>query len=198
MKHLNALKKAIVAGLLIGIGCTVYLNMDNSIVASFLFGLGLFTIINLELNLFTGKIGYINKSNYIEILITLIGNTIGVNVMAFLMKQTRLHSKLVEKSVPIVDNKLSDTYVSLFLLAVCCGMLMFIAVATFKKQPNILGTLAVFLCVSVFILAGFEHCIANMFYFSLAGAWSVKAFLYLLIMTLGNSVGGILIPLVKK
>ena len=167
MKHLNALKKAIVAGLLIGIGCTVYLNMDNSIVASFLFGLGLFTIINLELNLFTGKIGYINKSNYIEILITLIGNTIGVNVMAFLMKQTRLHSKLVEKSVPIVDNKLSDTYVSLFLLAVCCGMLMFIAVATFKKQPNILGTLAVFLCVSVFILAGFEHCIANMFYFAL-------------------------------
>ena len=106
MKHLNALKKAIVAGLLIGIGCTVYLNMDNSIVASFLFGLGLFTIINLELNLFTGKIGYINKSNYIEILITLIGNAIGVNVMAFLMKQTRLHSKLVEKSVPIVDNKL--------------------------------------------------------------------------------------------
>ena len=50
MKHLNALKKAIVAGVLIGIGCTVYLNMDNSIAASFLFGLGLFTIINLELN----------------------------------------------------------------------------------------------------------------------------------------------------
>ena len=47
MKHLNALKKAIVAGVLIGIGCTVYLNMDNSIAASFLFGLGLFTIINL-------------------------------------------------------------------------------------------------------------------------------------------------------
>ena len=86
MKHLNALKKAIVAGVLIGIGCTVYLNMDNSIAASFLFGLGLFTIINLELNLFTGKIGYLGKNNYIEILITLIGNAIGVNIMAFRRK----------------------------------------------------------------------------------------------------------------
>ena len=55
MEYLSALKKSVVAGLMIGIGCTVFLNMDNSIVASFLFGLGLFTIINLELNLF--KIG---------------------------------------------------------------------------------------------------------------------------------------------
>lgn len=167
MKHLTALKKAIVAGLVIGIGCTVYLNMDNSIVASFLFGLGLFTIINFELNLFTGKIGYINKDNYVEILITLVGNGLGANIMAFLMKQTRLSTKLIEKAEPIVAAKLGDNYLSLFLLAICCGVLMFIAVATFKKQPNVLGTLAVFLCVSVFILSGFEHCIANMFYLGL-------------------------------
>ena len=42
MEYLSALKKSVVAGLMIGIGCTVFLNMDNSIVASFLFGLGLF------------------------------------------------------------------------------------------------------------------------------------------------------------
>lgn len=191
MKHLTALKKAIVAGLVIGIGCTVYLNMENSIVASFLFGLGLFTIINFELNLFTGKIGYINKENYVEILITLVGNAIGVNIMAFLVKQTRLCGKLTEKAIPIVETKLNDTYLSLFLLAVCCGILMFIAVATFKKQPNVLGTLAVFLCVSVFILSGFEHCIANMFYLSLAST-PIEYLLPLVIMILGNSTGGIL------
>ena len=137
MEYLSALKKSVVAGLMIGIGCTVFLNMDNSIVASFLFGLGLFTIINLELNLFTGKIGYICKENCAETLITLVGNGIGVNIMAFLMKQTRVGVRLVEKAGPIVETKLSDTYISLFLLAVCCGMLMYIAVATFKKQPNI-------------------------------------------------------------
>lgn len=191
MEYLTTLKKAIVAGLTIGIGCTVYLNMDNSIVASFLFGLGLFTIINFDLNLFTGKIGYINKTNYIEILITLLGNAIGVNIMAFLIKQTRLSSKLIEKAEPIVAAKLNDTYISLFLLAVCCGVLMFIAVATFKKQPNILGTLAVFLCVSVFIMAGFEHCIANMYYLSLVSSPSAYI-LPLIVMILGNSTGGIL------
>ena len=192
MEYLSALKKSVVAGLMIGIGCTVFLNMDNSIVASFLFGLGLFTIINLELNLFTGKIGYICKENCAETLITLVGNGIGVNIMAFLMKQTRVGVRLVEKAGPIVETKLSDTYISLFLLAVCCGMLMYIAVATFKKQPNILGTITVFLCVSVFILAGFEHCIANMFYFGLVST-PTKYAVPLLIMILGNSTGGILL-----
>ena len=192
MEYLSALKKSVVAWLMIGIGCTVFLNMDNSIVASFLFGLGLFTIINLELNLFTGKIGYICKENCAETLITLVGNGIGVNIMAFLMKQTRVGVRLVEKAGPIVETKLSDTYISLFLLAVCCGMLMYIAVATFKKQPNILGTIAVFLCVSVFILAGFEHCIANMFYFGLVST-PTKYAVPLLIMILGNSTGGILL-----
>ena len=32
MEYLSALKKSVVAGLMIGIGCTVFLNMDNSIV----------------------------------------------------------------------------------------------------------------------------------------------------------------------
>ena len=40
MEYLSALKKSVVAGLMIGIGCTVFLNMDNSIVASFLFRFG--------------------------------------------------------------------------------------------------------------------------------------------------------------
>ena len=129
---------------------------------------------------------------FIRTLITLVGNGIGVNIMAFLMKQTRVGVRLVEKAGPIVETKLSDTYISLFLLAVCCGMLMYIAVATFKKQPNILGTIAVFLCVSVFILAGFEHCIANMFYFGLVST-PTKYAVPLLIMILGNSTGGILL-----
>lgn len=197
MKHLTAFKKAIMAGLVIGIGCTVYLNMDNSIVASFLFGLGLFTIINFEFNLFTGKIGYIDKDNFVEILITLLGNGIGINIMALLMKQTRLSTKLMEKAEPIVAAKLNDTNLSLFLLAVCCGMLMFIAVATFKKQPNMMGTLAVFLCVSVFIMAGFEHCIANMFYFGLVSTPD-QYILPLIVMILGNSTGGILFRHLSK
>lgn len=197
MEHLLALKKSLVAGLLIGIGCTVYLNMENKVAASFLFGLGLFTIINFKLNLFTGKIGYLSKENYKEILVTLIGNCLGINIAAFLIRQTRIGDKLTETARPIVDAKLSDTYLSLFILAIFCGMLMFTAVATFKLQPNILGTIAVFLCVSVFIMAGFEHCIANMFYFGLVCKPS-QYILPLVVMILGNSTGGILLNHLTK
>ena len=63
--------------------------------------------------MFTGKIGYICKENCAETLITLVGNGIGVNIMAFLMKQTRVGVRLVEKAGPIVETKLSDTYISL-------------------------------------------------------------------------------------
>lgn len=190
MNILTTLKKSIIGGFLIGFGGTVYLNMDNKIVAAFLFGLGLFTIINFELNLYTGKIGYLSKENWKEILLTLIGNFIGTNLFAFLVLQTRLAGKLKEAVAPAVELKLSDNLLSTFILAIFCGILMSIAVGTFKKLPNILGTLAVFLCVAVFILAGFEHCVANMFFFALSSP-PADYLLTLLVAIAGNSLGGI-------
>ena len=190
MNILTTLKKSIIGGFLIGFGGTVYLNMDNKIVAAFLFGLGLFTIINFELNLYTGKIGYLSKENWREILLTLIGNFIGTNLFAFLVLQTRLAGKLKEVVAPAVELKLSDNLLSTFILAIFCGILMSIAVGPFKKLPNILGTLAVFLCVAVFILAGFEHCVANMFFFALSSS-PADYLLTLLVAIAGNSLGGI-------
>ena len=190
MNILTTLKKSIIGGFLIGFGGTVYLNMDKRSVAAFLFGLGLFTIINFELNLYTGKIGYLSKENWREILLTLIGNFIGTNLFAFLVLQTRLAGKLKEAVAPAVELKLSDNLLSTFILAIFCGILMSIAVGTFKKLPNILGTLAVFLCVAVFILAGFEHCVANMFFFALSSS-PADYLLTLLVAIAGNSLGGI-------
>lgn len=190
MNFLTTLKKSIIGGFLIGFGGTVYLNMDNKIVASFLFGLGLFTIINFELNLYTGKIGYLSKENWKEVFLTLIGNFIGTNFFAFLVLQTRLAEKLKDAAAPAVALKLSDNLLSTFILGIFCGILMYIAVGTFKKLPNILGTLAVFLCVAVFILAGFEHCVANMFFFALSSS-PADYLLPLLVTIAGNSLGGI-------
>ena len=51
--------------------------------------------------------------------------------------------------------------------------------------------ISLYLGVVVFIICGFEHCVANMFYFTLAGVWSIETIKYLLVMTLGNAVGGI-------
>ena len=94
---------------------------------------------------------------------------------------------------------MNDSLLSLFILAIFCGMLMFIAADGYKKIEHSAGKfLAIFLPVIVFILSGFEHCIANMFYFSIACAWTAKSFGYLLVMSLGNAAGGMLIPLCRK
>jgi len=49
----------------------------------------------------------------------------------------------------------------------------------------------------VFILAGTEHCVADMYYFAAAGQLNGKALLCLLEITLGNICGGLVIPLLK-
>ena len=95
-------------------------------------------------------------------------------------------------------DKLEDSVVSIFLLAVFCNILIYIAVEGFRRNPHELGKyLSLFFGVAVFILCGFEHCIANMYYFSIAGLWDGKALLYLLVMTFGNAIGGILFSWIR-
>ena len=84
-------------------------------------------------------------------------------------------------------------------MIVCLVHLFYLSfVELFKKLYDAGKYFAVFLCVTVFILAGFEHCVANMYYFSIAGMWNWKAILYIYIMILGNSTGSILIALGNK
>ena len=98
----------------------------------------------------------------------------------------------------IVNIKLNDSLISIFVLSIFCGMLMFLAVDLYKKIRGTGKYYAVFLCVTVFIICGFEHCVANMYYFSAANNWSWTTLLYLYVMILGNSTGGILIALGNK
>lgn len=188
-------------GFAIGIGGTVYLSCDNKYVGSFLFGTGLFVILSFGFNLFTGKVGYAveNKISYLgDLVVIWLGNLVGTVVMGGMILCTRI-SGIGEKAADICAVKFSDTYLSIFFLAFFCGMLMFIAADGFKKIENPAGKmLAVFLPVMVFILSGYEHCIANMFYFTVAGVWSVNTVIYLLVMTLGNAAGGCFIPLARK
>ena len=72
---------------------------------------------------------------------------------------------------------------------------MYLAVAIWKDKKS---TLTIFFCVPVFILSGFEHSIADLFYFFAAGEWNGKGILFLLIVLLGNTVGGMLFPLLGK
>lgn len=193
-KNLETFLLAVGAGISIAIGGTVFLSMENRIVGAVLFSVGLYLIVTNGLNLYTGKVGYLlgEKPEYLwSLLLIWLGNLLGTWLGAEALLHTRIRG-ISEKAAVLCQVKLSDDGISLFLLSVFCGILMYGAVDGYKKTKN---PLILFFCVSVFILAGFEHCIANMFYFSLGRAWSVKTLGYLLIMTLGNSVGGILLPL---
>ncbi len=190
---------SIYSGLCIGLGGTAYLSCDNKILGSFLFGLGLFTILNFGFNLFTGKVGYFvnNKPSYWGFLgIVWLGNFIGTFLFARMIALTRYGAALQAKANALCLVKDGDSIVSLLVLGIFCGMLMFIAADGYKNIENQVGkVVVVFLPVMVFILSGFEHCIADMFYFSLAGDFSALMLKSLIVITVGNSIGGGLIPL---
>ena len=194
--------KSVLAGIMIGIGGTIYLSIDNKVVGASLFGIGLFMIVIYGFNLYTGKIGYLVDNfnfKYIKMLvITLIGNFIGTFFVGYILKFTRIYSLIHDKAKLLVNVKLDDSLISILILAFFCGILMYLAVNTYKENKDVSKYLGVFLGVIVFILCGFEHCIDNMYYFSVANIWSLNTLLYLLIMILGNSLGGMLIPLCNK
>ena len=58
--------------------------------------------------------------------------------------------------------------------------------------------LSLFLGVMVFILSGFEHSVADMFYFWMAGNWAGDAIIRLIVITLGNAAGGIIFAEAKR
>ena len=196
--YIDYLIKSIFAGIMIGIAGTVYLRVDNNLFGAFLFSIGLLVICMYGMNLFTGKVGYvlINKFNYIyELLITIVGNFIGTFLVARLVLLTRFKS-VSDKAIDLVNLKLNDNLLSIFILSILCGILMYIAVNNYKKINNEIGKYScIFMCVMVFILSGFEHSIANMYYISVANLLSFKSLLYIFIMLLGNSIGSILIAL---
>ena len=198
---LKILLRAILSGIMISVGGTIFLMLNRSELGAFLFGIGLFMVVVNGYNLYTGKIGYLidNKINYLwELFLTLVGNLIGTISCGYLLLVTRFGDKLNETAKIVADAKLNDNLLSIFVLSMFCGMLMFLAVDLYKKLNDVGKYFAVFLCVTVFIICGFEHCVANMYYFSVANAWNFNTLLYLLIMILGNSVGGILIALGNK
>ena len=69
------------------------------------------------------------------------------------------------------------------------------AVSIYKEKNHIAG---IFFCVPVFILAGFEHSIANMFYFGAANMLTLQSIGYLCIVIVGNAIGGMLFPLLDS
>ena len=199
--NFKILVRGILAGILISIGGTIYLLCESKMLGAFLFSIGLFTICCYGFNLYTGKIGYIvdkDLSYLKELGLTLVGNLIGTVSCGYLLHLTRSGEKLIEIARSICDIKLSDSLMSIFILSIFCGMIMYLAVDLFKRLKDFGRYVGIFMGITVFILAGFELCVANMFYFSVANMWSLNTILYVFMMIIGNSVGSIVLALLMK
>ena len=196
MKRSIIFLSAVLAGLCVGYGGIVFLSLENKVIGAAAFTIGLFVICTFGFHLFTGKVCYVfqNNRNYaIDLPVIWLGNLAGTGLSAGCAKLTRLAPALQEKAASLCQIKLDDSLFSLFLLGILCNILIYIAVEGYKSNPHELGKyLSLFFGVMIFILCGTEHCVADMFYFWMAGLWSGRAILSVLIITLGNAVGGVL------
>ena len=151
-KIANEFGRGIAAGFIISFGATVYLMMDNKIVASFLFCFGLFIVSEFDLNLYTGRIGYLATERtgaYLRyVALGLVGNFVGMLISVSILQQTRHANKLIEAASSSAASREGDNLLSLFLLGIYCGILMYIAVACFRRGKarggiNIMGYLGI-------------------------------------------------------
>ncbi|MCD8358398.1 MAG: formate/nitrite transporter family protein, partial [Oscillospiraceae bacterium] len=79
---------------------------------------------------------------------------------------------------------------------------IYLAVNGYAKNPHELGKyLSLFLGVSIFILAGTEHSVADMYYWAVSGTLFEQpgqSLLRIVIVSLGNVCGGVSFPLMEK
>ena len=199
---INTLVSSFISGILIAIGGVVFLSTESKYLGAFAFAVGLFFIVEGGFKLYTGAIGYALDNDKITnflLPVIVIGNFLGTFFVSGIIHLTRIFDNITLRASDMVNVKLNDSWYSVLILAIMCGLLIYLGVNTFKKSNNNFSKVfAIIICVFVFIISSYEHCIANMFYISIADAWSIKSFLYMLLMILGNSIGGLLIPGLAK
>lgn len=163
-KFIHIFIPAILAGVCIALGGTVFLSSDTKLAGALFFCLGLLTILTCGFGLFTGKVCYTldNKATFLGTLgIIWLGNLTGTGLSALFARFTRNYQSLNEKAAATISAKLSDSLVSLFVLGIGCGICIYIAINSYKTQDGFLKVTFVILPVMVFIFCGFEHCVAD-------------------------------------
>ena len=201
MKIISDAALGFLAGLVITLGASAYLMLESPLAGALMFTVSLFAICSFGWNLFTGKVCYsIGKGpRYIGFLaVVWLSNFAGAAAGGTLLRLTRL-ANIVERAQSVCETKLGDSLLSVFILAIFCNIMIYIAVEGYRSIPYEIGKyIAVFFGVTVFVICGFEHCVANMYYITLAGMWSGEALVFILVSTCGNIAGGLLIPVVTE
>ena len=210
--NFKILLKGIMGGICISIGGWLFIccraNLENGfLIGSLFFTVGLMLICNFDYFLYTGKVCFLFekeekniKTKISELVIGLVGNFIGCLIMGFVLGLIAKESNEMIKYIitSISKAKSENSILKIFVASFFCGIFVFLAVKGFKSFENtILKHLCVLVCISSFILAGFEHCVANMFYMVVGGAFDSATIINLLLCIIGNSLGGLFLPIIN-
>jgi len=180
VEYSNLIRKSIAASVLIGLGDYVLLKLGNPL-GPFLFAFGLLGVCVMGANLFTGKCGFLieDKIKPLHLGTILLGNLIAGYLIGLLFSvcDTGIVTAAQEK----VASWNCDW--SFFVRSIMCGVIMYLAVAIYRKGSK----LGILLGVPLFIFCGFQHCIANVITLGVAASWSWS----LLICIVGNFIGSL-------
>lgn len=200
-KYLLIFFKGILAGLAIGLGGFLFVIIStyaHKIFASIAFSIGLFLVCFFKLQLYTGKIGNLfdeKKTYFIDLLTMLIGNAVGAYTLGFIISRTGILSvnEIAEKINAVCASRMvgiNEAWWQALYLSVLCGILVFFAVWFYKNLKYFpLKVLGLVICVTTFVYFGFEHVIANIFYFGMGAVVDPSFVINLFICLLGNSLG---------
>ena len=225
-RRLNVLIYAILAGSAIAFGgilfilTKAFIPEDNGIIApllvgALLFPVGLLMVCYFKLNLFTGKIGMAFRNKKLDkkglnvwewLVIILIGNAIGAMAIGLIVYAFTLIDKESAFSIAVYtvgsSRAMPFDFKGVFNMSyksILCGALVYIAIFFFNRLNTNFGkVIGIITPIAFFVYAGFQHCVANMFYIAAGGIWNLNAFVGLLICILGNSIGALLLDLFVK
>lgn len=173
--------------------------------ATFCFAIALIVFLSGEL--FTGNNfvmivgmlrGKVNFSSTLKVwLYTFVGNSVGLIIFGYLFVKSGASFSVIQHYIESVAYaKLELTPYQMILRGILCNFIVCLAYLSGIKMKSESGKLIMmFFSVFAFIVAGFEHSIANVgvftvAYFALGGLPMALVFKNLLFVVIGNIIGG--------
>ncbi|MBY2476293.1 formate/nitrite transporter family protein [Clostridioides difficile] len=215
----NAILLGLFGGAFIGLGALGSIIVSQTFgkidpgVASFLsamvFPVGLMLVVVAGAELFTGNtlmliplmdkkitLGKMLRNWGLVYFANLVGSIL---LVALVFYSSTLTGDAATKAIAVAEAKVNSTIVSMFLKAILCNILVVLAVWMATASQDVVSKLtSCWTVIMLFVLCGFQHSVANMFFIPMgmalgANITMVQFITNLVFVTLGNIVGGSII-----
>ena len=204
--------KGLAAGALIGCGGVLYtlwvwafdkvsstVGEPGKILGSIFFSVGLLLICIFRLSLYTGKIGLIfeckqSKEFYLSLPVMAVANLAAALCFGLLISAIFQGTGFITIINRICSSRIvfetADAYIRCIFSSALCGSCVYLAVKSYGiHQFGFRGVVLVVFFIAMFVYSGFQHCIANTFYFGCGRLSSKYVFINVIICIFGNMLG---------